>query len=267
MKRTGRGSLQPSHTKMITGLLFLLLSTVRTVHAADPWTELRDFYGAPKTPAVVFEEDVPVKEPSLDDQEKNDPWAILQGCYIPFTEKDEAAARVDPQARRKVSAHLHERLAPFRSLIAQASSRFNIPPEVLGAIIMVESSGNPRAKAKTSSAKGLMQTIDSTFAEARQGLDRIGLPIHDNPYNPQASILAGSWYLDRMFHQMEQDWGRSFDRNSLAVWQKVAEYYYAGPNHARKREGVVIMYAGGKRVEVDKAGYAQKVMQWALAMG
>ena len=80
---------------------------------------------------------------------------------------------------------------------------------------MVESSGNPKASAKASSAKGLMQTIKSTFAEARSGLKAIKIHIPNDPYSPKASIMAGSWYLDQMFRQMERDSGRSFNRNDL----------------------------------------------------
>lgn len=243
---------------------FLLLILAVPAYADNPWTQLQSFYGANQETVLVVKE--ALQRPTKI-TEQDDPWAILQTYYVPFTQEEEAAAANNPSVRRKVAGHLHDKLAPYQSIINDAAQRFDVPPAVIGAVIMVESSGNPKARAKTSSAKGLMQTIKATFAEARTGLKSKGIRISNDPYQPKASIFAGSWYFDKMFQQMERDSGRRYDRDDLATWRKVAEYYYAGPNHGRKRAGVVIIYAGGKRVVVDKAGYAQKVMKWARVMG
>ncbi len=252
---------------LLQGGLLLSLLVATPAHADDSWTQLQDFYGSAEKPAVI-EKAVPVTpvvSNPLDAQD--DPWAIMQIYYVPFTEADEDEALQNPGSSRKVSTFLHQKLSPYQTIINAAAQRFDIPPTVLGAVIMVESGGNPNASAKTSSAKGLMQTIKATFAEARAGLKAKGISIPNDPYSPKASIMAGSWYLDRMFRQMERDSGRRYKRDDLVAWSKVAEYYYAGPTHGRKRAGVVIMYAGGRRVVVDKAGYAQKVMKWARVMG
>lgn len=247
-------------------LLFLcLMLSAPLAYADDAWMQLQSYYGTSSHDVVVYDnEPAPARKSTRPDVV--DTWAVLQDYYVPFTEQEEFSAHTDPHVGRNVSRKLHKALRPYRSLISDASQQFNVPAEVIGAVIMVESSGNPRAKARTSSAKGLMQTIRSTFADARQGLKRHGVQIVNNPYDPHASIMAGSWYLDRMFRQMEKDAGRRFDRRDMSAWRKVAEYYYAGPNHGRKRAGVVIMYAGGRRLVVDKAGYAQKVMRWARLM-
>lgn len=242
----------------------ILLVTAGSAWAEDSWTQLHEFYGSAKT-TIIVEDPVPARAMTkLDSQE--DPWLTMQSYYVFFSEEEGEAYRHQQNSREAVG-FLNKQLVPYQSLITQASSLFDIPPEVIGAVIMVESSGNPQAKAKTSSAKGLMQTINSTFAEARSGLLKRGTFIADNPYQPRASILAGSWYLDKMFRQMERDLSRRFNRKDLNAWRKVAEYYYAGPSYGRKRAGVVVMYAGGRRVVVDKAGYAEKVIRWARAMG
>jgi soluble lytic murein transglycosylase-like protein len=270
-----RGTLKPyvfigatSASRMILFLLVLMLSAI-PAQADNPWMQLQDFYGSGSSeePDAVIKE--APRRPATRSRvvAQDDPWSILQNFYVPFTQEEEVAASSNPSVRRKVAGQLHDKLAPYQSIINDAAKRFDIPPAVIGAVIMVESSGNPKARAKTSSAKGLMQTIKTTFAEARAGLKTKGIQIPNDPYSPKASIMAGSWYLDHMFRQMERDNDHRFDRNDLAAWRKVAEYYYAGPNHGRKRAGVVIMYAGGKRVVVDKAGYAQKVMKWARVMG
>jgi soluble lytic murein transglycosylase-like protein len=248
-------------------VLFVLLLIATPTHANDSWSQLQKYYRSPKEPVAVVQKLPQHSAVTSTLAAQDDPWSILQTYYVPFTQEDENRASTNPTARRKVAGFLHDKLATYQTIINDAAQRFNIPPTVLGAVIMVESAGNPNARAESSSAKGLMQTIKSTFAGARAGLKAKGIDIPNDPYNPKASILAGSWYLDRMFHQMERDSGRRFDRNDLVAWRKVAEYYYAGPTHGRKRAGVVIMYAGGKRVVVDKAGYSQKVMKWARVLG
>lgn len=70
---------------------------------------------------------------------------------------------------------------------------------------MAESGADPYAKAKTTSAKGLMQTIASTFEMARNGLADQGIRISDDPFDPESSIIAGAWYLDRMYTKAVKD--------------------------------------------------------------
>ena len=167
----------------------------------------------------------------------------------------------------KVSGHLHWVLKPYASLIYKASQQFNIPPEVIKAVIVVESGGNPRAKAKTSSAKGLMQTIDSTFRAARKDLLVKGIYTANTPYDAHASIMAGSWYLDRMFRRAAADKKPGVEkRNDIESWRLPLEYYYAGPINGRKAKNIVVMYAGGKRVVIDKPAYSNKVIKWAGIM-
>ena len=205
-------------------------------------------------------------QPSIDTS-LADPWLELREYFIPFTEQQELEALTNEKRALAIASKLHRRLYPFRAFIANAATRFNIPPEIIGAVIMVESSGNPRAAAKTSSAKGLMQTIDSTFAMARSALGRAGIQVADSPFNIQAAIMTGSWYLSRMYDQAVRD-GRlkKGERSSIVAWKKPAEYYYAGPRHGKKMDDVVITYAGGRRVVIDKPAYSQKVLRCATIM-
>jgi soluble lytic murein transglycosylase-like protein len=197
-------------------------------------------------------------------KETKDPWAQLQAIYLPFSERQEKIALTNPAEGRTVCGHFNAQLHPFRSLIAEASRRFDIPPEIIGAVILVESSGNPRARARTSSAKGLMQTIDGTFRLARNHLHKDGISIGDSPFDPRASVLAGAWYLDRMYRKARADGKSGVGRRSdMASWRYPLEYYYAGPGNGKKRAPVVILYAGGRRVSVDKPAYSRKVLGWA----
>ncbi len=226
-------------------LLVILLSLgVTSTVLADPWHDLQQLL-----PPAEDHAEVGVPEP--------DPWAKLIALYLPYTEQDEQ------QNNAKLHHYFNQTLAPFQADINKAAILFNVPKEVIAAVIMVESSGNPQAKARTSSAKGLMQTIDSTFGMARKELLKKEIIIADNPYNPRASIYAGAWYLSTMFDQAVRD-GRvhSTEKAKLKFWRIPVEYYYAGPGHGRKKQSVVLIYAGGKRVVVDKAAYSRKVMGW-----
>ena len=122
----------------------------------------------------------------------------------------------------------------------------------------------PKAAAKTSSAKGLMQTIRSTFKEARYSLKDQGIEIEDNPFNPRSSIYAGTWYLNHVFKKTREDNPRKWlSHLNIEDWSLPAKYYYAGPTDGSKREDIIIKYIDGKKLVVDKQTYCNKVMRYA----
>lgn len=237
-------------------LALLLIFLLRIDAGAGPWQALQDrcVPGA-FSPATVKRAKGP------------DPWARLRAIYLPFSKATETAAITDRRAARTVSGHLHRALHPYAPIIHDASSRFNIPPEIIGAVIMAESGGDPMAQASTSTAKGLMQTIAGTFRDAREALLAKGIVIADDPFDPHASIMAGAWYLDRMYVQAALDRNHAhLSRRDISSWRHSVEYYYVGPGNGRKDERRLIMYAGGKRVVIDKPAYSRKVLQWAEIM-
>ena len=197
----------------------------------------------------------------------SDPWALLQAIYLPFTEATERAALTDRHAARQVSGCLNQALRPYEEIIHEAARRFHVPPEIIGAVIMAESGGDAMAQARTSTARGLMQTIAGTFQEAREALHTRGMVIEDNPFDPRSSIMAGTWYLDRMYTQAVIDRGGNTEsRRDIESWRYPVEYYYAGPGNGRKEKNIVIVYAGGRRVVIDKPAYSGKVLRWARIM-
>ena len=240
------------------GLIFgpLLVFLLQTQAGAGVWEALQNRY-APESLSLTTKKRV----------SGQDPWVRLRAVYLPFSESVDAAALTDRKAAQNVSGHLHKALRPYAHIINDASRRFGVPPEIIGAVIMAESGGNSRAKASTSTAKGLMQTIAGTFRDARKDLLSQGILIENDPFDPQASIIAGSWYLDRMYTQAAMDRKRpDLNRQDIATWRYPVEYYYAGPGHGRKKKKRVIIYAGGKQVVIDKPAYSRKVLQWAEIM-
>ena len=223
--------------------------------SADPWIQLRQTFPVVKTSLLLPQSQ---KKISAD----NDPWQRLRYVIIPFTLNAERS-RVSGEGA-VISSPIKKKLSPWQREIENAATFFEIPVVIIEAVIMVESGGNPRAKAQTSSASGLMQTIKSTFSEARRALAGQGVIIPDDPFDPYASIMAGSWYLDKMFEQAKVDGKAGVKvRSKLSSWRYPLEYYYAGPGHGRKAEPRVLIYSGGKRLLIDKPAYSKKVLSWA----
>ena len=89
---------------------------------------------------------------------------------------------------------------PWRDLIAEASSRFDVPQQWIRAVMHRESGGratvNGKAITSSAGAVGLMQVMPGTYAELR---DRHGLG--PTPTDPRDNIMAGTAYLREMYDQ------------------------------------------------------------------
>ncbi|MBW1854371.1 MAG: lytic transglycosylase domain-containing protein [Deltaproteobacteria bacterium] len=232
-------------------LLVFFPQPVRSEKSRDnPWEKLQDAF--------------PAEKEKIDAKEEYDPWKALRRVYLPFTEREEEEAAKNIQKAKPFSKKLLNLLKPYQGLINECSQKFNVPEEIIGAVILVESGGNKKAAAKTSSARGLMQTIRSTFKAARSTLKGKGIDIEDDPYNPRSSIYAGTWYLKHIYKKAQKDNpGKLISRSDIENWCTPAKYYYAGPADGSKREDIIIKYIGGKKLVVDKQTYCNKVMRYA----
>lgn len=232
----------------------LMVATSFNVFAAsDPWVSLQEKFKKPALPV-----------PKVQPETKKDPWGILRAVFLPFSLEEEERAIVDAGAAKSLAQKINSRMAPFEEFIAKASKTFDIPVSVIKSVIMAESGANPDAKAKLSSAKGLMQTIDSTFQMARKGLLKIGIIIKNNPFDSQSSIMAGSWYLDRMYKKALADKKIKISaRSNIVSWRYPLEYYYAGPVHGVKAKNKILVFSKGKKRVIDKRAYSKKIEVWA----
>lgn len=238
--------------------------------ATDPWIKMQERFrqssqalSQPRETAMIDGKKGKAPQPVKKDF-KNDPWVKLRTVFLPFSLEDEARAVRSKKYAASFSSKFYSVLTPYKKTIRRASALFNIPEEIISAVIMAESAGNPRAAAKTTTAKGLMQTIDSTFARARKGLLARRISITDDPFDPEASIMAGSWYLDRMFDRALAD-GRVInpDRHSIASWRFPLEYYYAGPGNGIKKANKIMVFSKGQHRVIDKQAYSGKIQTWA----
>lgn len=223
--------------------------------SSDPWADLQK----------RFEKKPPPKIENI--KEEQDPWAKLRAVFLPFSFEEEKLAVKNDKAAGKMAGKMNARMHPYEKIIKKASTTFNIPQSVIKSVIMAESGADPYAKAKTTSAKGLMQTIDSTFKMARNALTARGIYVEDDPFDPNASIMAGSWYLDRMYEKALADKKMSVnDRNNIASWRYPLEYYYAGPGNGAKPENKILVFSNGTRRVIDKRAYSKKIQTWAAIL-
>jgi soluble lytic murein transglycosylase-like protein len=86
----------------------------------------------------------------------------------------------------------------WRSLIAEAGARFEIPQGWLHAVIRAESAGceliDGHPITSAAGAMGLMQLMPATWNEYRERLT-----LGNDPYNPRDNILAGAAYLRELY--------------------------------------------------------------------
>lgn len=84
----------------------------------------------------------------------------------------------------------------LKGVIAKAAQQAGMDPEMMKAFAAIESSLNPNAAAKTSSAKGLFQFLDSTWQEqVKKHGRKYGLASNVNQFDPYASTVIASEYL------------------------------------------------------------------------
>ncbi len=93
-------------------------------------------------------------------------------------------------ANRFLKDQLLHRLKPYESHISAAAAQTGVNPNLIRAVILAESSGDPKAKS-AAGASGLMQLMEAT---ARQ----LGVR---NPLDPRENILGGSRYLSKLLQQ------------------------------------------------------------------
>ncbi len=145
-----------------------------TVVAIVMGVVMPSIYEEPKTALVA------AKEPELGQPEISDP---LQRELLP--DKPDQTLPI-------ISWNSAERL--FQPIVLKAANRHKVDPAMVMAIIMVESSYNPKAISKKG-AKGLMQLMPTT---ARS------LGVKDI-FNPEHNINAGVRYFKKLLNQFDGD--------------------------------------------------------------
>jgi Rod binding domain-containing protein len=127
---------------------------------------------------------------------------------------------------------VNKRLSNYSKIISEASKKFNIPENIIKAVITTESAGIETARSPVG-AKGLMQLMDGTATE-------LGVR---NPFEPYQNIMGGTKYL----RQMLDTFGGNF--------QLALAAYNAGPRN--------VMKYGDIPPFPETQQYIKKVMRYA----
>ena len=255
----GRGLLPACVVMALACVLMLHPGGASAARLADLWSDLLTNYALP---------DAPEREAAT----LRSAWGDMLAGYP--ARAIERGARTLEEAERIPAAYRRHhrffdrgredwigRLEPHRSLIEDAARRFDVPAVVLGAVILQESGGDAKARAKGTSAKGLMQTIDATFALAKKTLAKKDLRI-GNPLVARDSILAGAWYLSYCYDLAVRDHGPKGRRDDPEAWRRALEYYYAGPGWGRDPRPIIHVYRNGQRTRIHKAKYSDGVLAY-----
>jgi len=163
-----------------------------------------------------MKEDSPINPPSMNLALWLTIVAIVMGVVMPSISEEPKTALVaakEPDICQPViSASLQKKLLPakpdqippviswnsaehlFQPIVLKAANRYNVDPAMVMAIIMAESSYNPKAISKKG-AKGLMQLMPTT---ARS------LGVKDS-FNPEHNINAGVRYFKKLLNQFDGD--------------------------------------------------------------
>jgi len=199
--------------------------------------------------------------------------------FLPFTYDEEEAA-VEQAKRRplvptKAGKLLWKKVRPYARQIRGASERFNVPQEVIAAIIIIESDGNRYAKNSKGTAKGLMQIVNKTWFSLKRRLEGIGVEMKDR-FDPRSVILAGALYLSDNFEKARKKHPElELNRNEIKHWGYPMRYYFAGPDYEKMEVVYVpkwrqrcLRYSGGTVVPLKKVeDYSNKGIRWARLLG
>ena len=114
----------------------------------------------------------------------------------PMTGQQDAPADAPPA----FSEPEWQRIALQQPWVDQAANRHALPPNLINAIIWVESRFQPRAKSPAG-ARGLMQLMPATAAELARKMGKHRAA----PYDPEFNVAAGSLYLKKLVDKYDGD--------------------------------------------------------------
>jgi len=102
----------------------------------------------------------------------------------------------------------------LRNLISVESKAVDVPVELVYAVILIESSGNPLAKSEAN-CRGLMQVSEEVWNIFMKG------KTWHLAYNPEENVRCGIRYLGDLYKM-------------YASWEKVLRHYHSGDPNSRR---------------------------------
>lgn len=144
--------------------------------------------------------------------------AISAGSSTQAPQADSAAgAKTAKHANLdQFSAEEQARILAVQAIVTAAADEHSLDPELLNAIIWVESRFNPRAKS-SAGARGLMQLMPATAAYLAKRMGEHSA----RAYDPEFNVRAGALYLSEMLDRFEDE------HHAVAA-------YHAGPGNVKR---------------------------------
>ena len=158
----------------------------------------------------------------------------VSSAPLRFATPEDAPARYAPPGPPK---------DPWGPYIAEAATRFHVPPDWVRAVMRQESGGhqymNGRPITSYAGAMGLMQLTGPTYQMLR---DRYGLG--DDPYYPRDNILAGTAYIAELYRRF----GSPEFLAAYNAGPRTLDDYHAGKRSALPDQTVQYLAAVGPRL-------------------
>ncbi len=114
----------------------------------------------------------------------------------------------------------------YGEMIKRYAAEYNLPDNVIFAVIKVESDFDPNARSGAG-AMGLMQMMPSTF-EWLTGDEHLGEHLSTQClFDPEVSIRYGTYYLAYLYRKFDHNWHNTFaayngGEGNVAKWLKEA---------------------------------------------
>ncbi len=143
-------------------------------------------------------------------------FAVILAAACASASRGDSASPTTSQIGTSWSAEERAKILAVQPHVRAAAKQYKVDPDLINAMIWVESKFNTKARGPGGSA-GLMQLMPSTArALAKQMGER------SRPYNPDFNVRAGTYYLARMISKFDGN-----QRLGIAA-------YNAGPGNVRK---------------------------------
>ncbi len=143
-------------------------------------------------------------------------FAVILAAACASASRGDSASPTASQIGTSWSAEERAKILAVQPHVRAAAKQYKVDPDLINAMIWVESKFNAKARGPGGSA-GLMQLMPSTArALAKQMGER------SRPYNPDFNVRAGTYYLARMISKFDGN-----QRLGIAA-------YNAGPGNVRK---------------------------------
>lgn len=155
------------------------------------------------------------------DEAASKAWGVIESGVIEWEDVRDRSGAQRTKARVRVpfvTGHLEARAGRYRHLVERYAREHNVDPNLVMAIMRVESAFNPRA-VSSANALGLMQVVPTSAGidAARLCPDLPGRLTREHYFDPEINIQLGCAYLHILKHRMFGEVGDDRSRLYMTI--------------------------------------------------